>query len=222
MAGARTQVLLRLLEAKDPAAKESGWAEFVTDYSRLILHVAHSVSHDHDAAMDSYAYVLEHLRLDDCSRLRTFVADGRSEFSTWLLVVTQRLCFDYQRRRYGRLRIREGRQPSDEDESHVRARLVDLIGVNIDITGIVDDNGVDPERALRTEQMHVALESALGELSSRDRLLIKLRFEDGRSVAEIARDLELPSRFYAHRRVNEILRRLKASLSRNGISESEP
>lgn len=222
MADARTQLLLRLLEAKDPAARESDWAEFVTEYSRLILHVARSVCGDHDAAMDSYAYVLEHLRLDDFSRLRRFVADGRSEFSTWLLIVAQRLCFDYQRRRYGRLRAREGRQPSAEDESHVRARLVDLIGENIDITRIVDDNGLDPERAVRAQQVHAALDCALAALSPRERLLIKLRFEDGCSMPEIARNLELPSRFHAYRRLSEILGKLKTSLSRNGISESEP
>ena len=161
MPDARTQLLFCLLEAKDPAARESDWAEFVTEYSRLILHVAHSVCGDHDAAMDSYAYVLEHLRLDDFSRLRTFVADGRSEFSTWLLIVAQRLCFDYQRRRYGRLRAREGRQPSAEDESHLRARLVDLIGENVDIARIVDDNGVDAEHAVRAQQVNAALECCL-------------------------------------------------------------
>ena len=222
MADPRTQVLLRLLEAEDPAGRDSAWAEFVAEYSRLILHVARSVCGNHDAAMDGYAYVLEHLCGDDFSRLRAFVADGRSEFSTWLLVVAQRLCFDYQRKRYGRSRPREGRAAFAEEESQVRVRLVDLIGENVEITGIVDENGLDPERAVRVKQVHAAVESALGALSPRERLLIKLRFEDGCSDPEIAQNLELPTRWHAYRLMSETLNKMKTSLSRNGISESEP
>jgi hypothetical protein len=49
-----------------------------------------------------YAYILEKLQDEDFRRLRGYVADGRAEFSTWLAVVTRRLCEDFRRQRYGR------------------------------------------------------------------------------------------------------------------------
>jgi len=104
--------LSRLLAEPNTEARDEAWAEFVRQHSRLLLHVARSFGGDHDAAMDRYTYVLEQLRQDDLRRLRTYSADGRSEFSTWLVVVAQRLCMDYYRAKYGRLRA-EG-----EDASH--------------------------------------------------------------------------------------------------------
>src|SRR5262249_41817793 len=94
--------LSQLLAAAEPQGAEGAWGEFVHAHSRLLLHVARSMAKDHDDAMDRFAYLLEQLRRDDCRRLRGFVADGRSKFTTWLVVVARRLCLDYDRRRYGR------------------------------------------------------------------------------------------------------------------------
>lgn len=218
----RTEALYRLLKADDPAAREADWEEFVRGYTRLILHVARSVCGDQDGAMDHYAYVLEHLRADDFRRLRTFVADGRSEFSTWLLVVAQRLCLDHHRHIYGRARANGEAAHIHDDEMNARRRLVDMIGARVDLDSIADDHGFDPEYGLRVEQMHTMLTSALATLEPRDRLLIKLRFEDGFSMPDIARTLEMPSRFHAYRRLGEVLDVLKTALNRNGVSDGEP
>ena len=78
MADAPPAVLTRLLAVSDPAAREASWSDFVSAYSKLILHVARSAGGDQDSAMDRYAYVLEQLRGEDFRRLRTYVADGRS------------------------------------------------------------------------------------------------------------------------------------------------
>lgn len=56
--------------------------------------------------MDRYAHVLDKLQVDDFRRLRTFVADGRGKFTTWLTVVVRRICLDHHRQRYGRVRER--------------------------------------------------------------------------------------------------------------------
>src|SRR5204862_509166 len=64
--------------------------------------VARSLTTDHDAAMDGYAHVLERLREHDCRRLRGYAPDGRTKFTTWLVVVARRLCLDFHRHRYGR------------------------------------------------------------------------------------------------------------------------
>src|SRR4030095_1097873 len=68
--------LQRILNGTDAAAREAAWASLIQSYSRLLLHAAHSVVSDHDAAMDAYAHVLESLREDDFRRLRTYAADG--------------------------------------------------------------------------------------------------------------------------------------------------
>lgn len=222
MADARTEALHRLLEADDPAAREAEWAELVRGYTRLILHAAHSVCRDHDGAMDHYAYVLEQLRADDFRRLRAFVADGRSEFSTWLVVIAQRLCMDHHRHIYGRLRNSSDRPNAADEDTAARRRLIDMISAEVDLESMADDHGVDPEYALRIEQMHAVLTAALASLEPRDRLLIKLRFEDGCSMPEVARSLEIPSRFHAYRRLDGVLAKLRGALARNGISDGAP
>lgn len=222
MADDRAEALHRLLQADDPVAREADWAELVRGYTRLILHVAHSVCDDHDGAMDHYAYVLEQLRADDFRRLRTFVADGRSEFSTWLVVVAQRLCRDNHRHVYGRARNNGDSSNAGDDEMAARRRLVDMIGAKVDLEAIADDHGFDPEYALRVEQVHTVLNAALASLAPRDRLMIRLRFEDGLSMPEVAHSLEMPSRFHAYRRLDELLATLRSALTRNGISEGSP
>src|SRR5215216_1013107 len=94
--------LHHLLEAADGPPQERAWTEFLEFYSRLILYVARQMPRDHDVAMDRYAFVVERLREQNCRRLRTFAADGRGKFTTWLTVVVRRLCLDHDRHKHGR------------------------------------------------------------------------------------------------------------------------
>lgn len=222
MPGSPPSVLVRLLEASDGAARESAWEELAGLYSRLLLHVGRSFGGDHDAAMDRYAWVLEQLRADDFRRLRTYVADGRSEFSTWLVVVAQRLCLDHRRTRYGRLRAADGDAGPHEEEWAARRRLVDLIAADVDLSSIGDGRGAGPEDRVRLADLYHALESALALLDSRDRLLVKLRFEDEIPMPEIARNLEFPSRFHAYRRLTQVLAGLRCALERSGVRDPAP
>jgi RNA polymerase sigma factor (sigma-70 family) len=221
MADARTDALKCLLETSDLDEREVAWEKFLAGYSRLILHVAHRVCGERDGAMDGYALVLEQLRADNYRRLRAFVADGRSEFSTWLLVVAQRICLDERRRRYGRVR-NSATDAESQEQVKARTRLANLIGADIDLSEVVDSNGHDPERVVRAKQIHEAVEHSLAKLEPRQRLLVKLRFEDDLAMPDIARTLQLPSRFHAYRMLTEILEMLKRSLASNGVSDSEP
>ena len=222
MADARTEALRSLLDASDPSTREAEWERFVAGYSGLIIHVARKICGDHDRSMDHYAYVLEQLRAEDFRRLRTFVADGRSELSTWLLVVAQRLCMDHHRRVYGRVRRNgDGSQPVSEDMA-ARQRLIEMIGAKVNLDILADDNGRDPEYAIRVDQMHELLGSALAGLGARQRLLIKLRFEDGLSMADVARSMEMPSRFHAYRTLEETLTALRRTLERKGVTDGAP
>ena len=222
MPGSPPPVLARLLETGDSAVRESAWSEFVAAHSRLLLHVGRSFGGDHDAAMDRYAQVLEELRRDDFRRLRTYAADGRSEFSTWLVVVAQRICLDHQRSRYGRFRVVEEDRAAHDEEWTARRRLVDLISADVDLSSLGDHKASDPEDRLRLADLYQALESALALLGSRDRLLVKLRFEDDLPMPEVARSLGFPTRFHAYRRLSRVLEDLRRVLQSSGVRDATP
>lgn len=70
-----------------------------------------------------------------------------------------------------------------------------------------------PDHAQRLAQ---ALTSALRSLSAEDRLLIKLRFEDGLRIVDIARTLRQPEK-PLYRRLERVLASLRRGLERRGF-----
>lgn len=219
MAHALPAVLSRLLPENCPSAEEA-WADFVAAHSKLLLYVARSLGGDHDAVMDRYACILEQLRADNFRRLRTYSADGRSEFSTWLVVVAQRICLDHRRARYGRSRTAEGDSASHKEERAARRRLVDLIAVEVDLSFIGDTRSDSPEDTVRVADLYHALQAALSHLEPQDRLLIKLRFEDELPMPEIARSLRFPTRFHAYRELTRVLADLRRALVDYGVRDA--
>lgn len=206
-----------VLRAATGAGRDQAWAQFVETYSRLLLHTARHVSHDHDAAMDAYAFILENLQADDHRRLRAYSADKRGKFTTWLVVVARRLCLDFLRQRYGRVRPTVG---SHDLTRATRARLVDLLGEELESTAGVETE--NPETLLQATELKHALGSALAELSPRDRLLLALRFQDDVSARDIAAALNLPSQFHVYRRLKIVLGVLRERLARRGVMEPHP
>lgn len=211
--------LRALLEAKDDVARDDAWSRFVESRTPLILHVARSFGDDRDAVMDRYAFVLDRLREDQYARLRRFRDDGRSEFSTWLVVVVRRLCLDFQRARYGRKRERAGRDAVREAGWTLRRRLVDLVGESVEVAEAVADPR-DPERVVRRRERDRALAAALARLAPSDRLLLTLRIEDEVPASRVAEILRLPTPFHVYRRVDRLLRQLRGDLEDVGIMES--
>lgn len=209
----------KLLSSSDPSEREAAWTAFLDRYSRLLLRVAHSLGGGHDAAMDRYAYVLEWLRRDDFSRLRTFVPDGRCQFSTWLVVVARRLCLDHGRRRYGRPAA-SGSDAAERRSS--RKRLADLVGERLDLDSLEGPSTSSPDSELREQELKTALDTAIGELDGSERLLLKLRFEFDLPVREIAEMMRAPSVFHVYRRLNSSLERLRGELTRLGVVDPEP
>ena len=207
-------VLSRLLAATTPASRDDAWAAFVAAYTRLILHVARSLGGDHDAAMDRYARILEQLRRDDCHRLRAFAADGRSEFSTWLVVVAQRICLDHHRHLYGRGRAMKDAGTGAGADHTARRRLVDLVAADVDLDALADAKRPEAADAIDAADVSVLLDDALATLCPADRLLIKLRFEDDLPMPEIARQLGFPTRFHAYRRLTRVLADLRPAVQR--------
>jgi RNA polymerase sigma factor (sigma-70 family) len=208
--------LQNLLAADSPS--DGAWAAFTREYSRLLLHVARSTCHGHDESMDAYACLLEKLGEDGCRRLRAYSVDPRSKFTTWLVVVSRRICVDYQRSKFGRLR--------NDDSTSERARLgmrrnLAVLGGDADlIESIPDDSVSSAETNLERHELSAALTTLRSSLPPADRLLLTLRFDDGISAAEIATMLGYPSQFHVYRRINSLLAEMKAKLEASGYENA--
>jgi RNA polymerase sigma factor (sigma-70 family) len=198
--------LTELLEAGSPSQTEAAWSSFLENHTRLILHVARSLSGDHDATMDRYAYVLERLAEEEYRRLREYKPDGRTRFTTWLVVVVRRLCLDHHRTRYGR-----SRGSSGDQTKRTRRALVDSLEGQVDVARLASD-APSPEHEVVVRDLSARLDRALADLSPRDRLLLALRFEDSRSAREIAELLGFPTPFHVYRHANRLLAQLRGSL----------
>ncbi len=209
-----------LLDAADGAAREAAWKAFLETHSRLLLHTAHKMSRDYDATMDAYAYLVQQIRRDDFRRLRTYASDGRSKFTTWLVVVARRLCLDHLRQRYGRTSVAAG---PGHPVRLVRRQLVDLFGEELDPSHLPADAAADdPETRLQEADLNGALAAAVGGLEPRDQLLLKLRFDDGLSAREIGQIMGFPTPFHVYSRLKTVLGRLRSALRQRGIESSVP
>ena len=169
--------------------------------------------------MDAYTLVLGQLREDAGKRLRQYAEDPRSQFSTWLVVVTRRLCLDYLRQRYGRLR---GDSVQESAEYAGRRRLVDLVAEEIGEDTVLPDSGLAPDDHLRRQELTSALQASLARLSPAQRLLLAMRFEDGRSAREIAAVLQYRTPFHVYRALTSVLSQLRQSLADVGVCDPEP
>jgi RNA polymerase sigma factor (sigma-70 family) len=80
-----------------------------------------------------------------------------------------------------------------------------------------DGTVVSQERAATRNSVHVALVSALAELSDEDRLVLRLRFQDGIKVPRIAQILGQDGKML-YRRCDRLREQLRTSLERRGIA----
>ena len=209
--------LLSLSRADSAAAQARAWETFVATYSRVILHAVRSVYRDADAAMDAYAYVLEKLHENDFKRLRAFSVDGSGKFTTWLIVVARRLANDWHRHRYGRWRNGNGDENVAREERAGRRRLVDLTAEAIELNELPDLASPRPDEEVSSDEIQSALLAEIESLDASDRLLIKLRFEDGLTARDIAIALRLGTPFHVYRRLTRILTALKRGLVARGV-----
>lgn len=208
--------LEKLLSHNPPS--DDAWSAFAREYTGLLLHVARSTSHGGDDAMDAYVYLLDRLREDGCRRLRGYVAQPRSKFTTWLVVVTKRLCIDHYRLKYGRLRHEESRE--ERERLDLRRGLANLNGPPELAESIADENPGTAADAFESSELSDELRTLVTTLPPEDRLLLRLRFDDDLSASEIARILRLPSQFHVYRRINAILAELRVALEARGFESA--
>ena len=207
--------LARLVRAGSPHDSEQAWRAFVDEHSGILLHACRTVWRDRDDAMDAYTEVLDRLRAEDYRRLREFARHPRSKASTWLVVVARRICLDLYRRRYGR---------SDGilDQRRTRRRLQDLVAEQLELHEVPGPESAHTDLPLRRAELHDALHLALAELGPSELLLVKLRFVDDLSAAQIAPLLGLATPFHVYRRLNALLADLRRSLGRRGVESALP
>jgi RNA polymerase sigma factor (sigma-70 family) len=213
--------LSAILIASDAETREQAWEQFVATHGRLLLHGARSLGRDYDGVMDRYAFVLERLRENDFHRLRAYTTDRHAKFTTWLLVVTRRLCLDHYRQRYGRGYTRHNPDDPASRARAARRRLADSMGELVDVALLDDAGHVDPAHELEGSQRQAHLDNALGSLSPPDRLLLKLRFEEDLPAREIAAVVGLPTPFHVYRRLNALLSGLRATLHQSGFDRED-
>ena len=203
--------LQRLLEARSDPERDTAWADFLGAFHRLLLHTARTVLRDEDDVRDAYAEMLERLHASDFARLRSFTDDGRTRFTTWLVVVARRLCVDSYRRRYGRT---NGGDLSDGQKA--RHALHDSRWGVVDPT-VLASTAELPDVLLEERERHEALQEALKGLDPRDRMLLALRFKEDQTAIAIARLMGFPTPFHVYRRLNSILGVLRESLGHAGV-----
>jgi len=219
MRGALPAPVASLLTARDAQSRDEAWAVFLSAYSALIMRVARLLGGDEDAVLDRYTFALDLLRRDECKRLRQYTADGRGQFTTWLVLVVRRLCLDEYRHRYGR---RQSIENDAVDRHTERRRLADLLGIAPELAEVPALETDDADANIRVLELSAALDSALARLDVSDRLLLRLRFVDGLSVPTIARMTRAPSVAYAYRRFERVFSALRAMLHEVGVEDSVP
>jgi len=207
---------IALMGSSVPAERENAWGRFVAAQTPLLLRVARAFTHDHDAAMDAYTFVLGQLREGDFRRLLSYEATAGCSFETWLAVVARRLCLDHSRGRYGRARTND---PQAQEAQRARRRLADLVAVAVEPQ--LATTNPDPVATLEQAEILNALEATLSELAPRDKLLLRYRFNDELSAREIARLMRFPSVFHVYRRVNALLASCRSALDKKGFRGSD-
>ncbi len=87
---------------------------------------------------------------------------------------------------------------------------------DVEPTALIDDSVHAAPRAEERELLVAAVESAVEQLSNEDKVITRMRFWDGRTVAEIARALCVEQR-PLYRRIEAIKARLRETLMQSGI-----
>ena len=210
--------LNELLAASDSEVREAAWEKLIVAHTRLLLSVARSFGGGKDEAMDRYAYILEKLRDSDFRRLRAFDSTAGVAFSTWLVVSSRRLCVDFNRSRYGRVRAST---KIDEAKSlrELRRALKDSTTADVDADSIADAQPTIDAQSILDERDAI-LRGELRRLSARERFMLALRYQDDLPASRIAEIIGVRTPFHVYRQLEAIHTKLRQALVTRGIDSS--
>jgi RNA polymerase sigma factor (sigma-70 family) len=212
--------LNRLLRAPDVANRDAAWDDLIGRHTRLLMAVVRSFGGDHDDAMERYSYILEKLRESDFRRLRSFDPSVGATFPTWLTVTARHLCLDHHRSRFGRARAEHASDRSTCLRA-VRRALSDLTEGDVTPDEVADSSSLPADGMAIRGELDECLRAELARLTSRERLLLALRFEDDLPASRIAGIVGMPTPFHVYRALNAVLSQLRHALLARGIEGSD-
>lgn len=206
--GSRPPELDALLESREVGTRDRAWWAFLRRYGALLFCAAASFAGHSDPA-SRYSCAVAELRRNDFGYLRTFGGWGR--FTTWLVALGRRVALLHENGRCqcGVLTAADATAAEKHDED---ARMIEALAAQLDLRHIADPTGTNPERQLRFRLICEHLAELLHGLAARDRLLLALRFVDGRSNRDVARTMGLPTAYRARRQVGQVLRAIREAL----------
>ena len=106
-------------------------------------------------------------------------------------------------------------------ERRARRHMVDLSeaeGLAMDDS--TEESVLAAERQSTSQRLSCAMREAIAQLPENDRLLLQLRFESRLTVAQISRSLQIEQKLL-YRRMEKLMRDLRAELERAGIDPRE-
>jgi RNA polymerase sigma factor (sigma-70 family) len=137
--------------------------------------------------------------------------EGRSSFATYITIVIRRLLIAERRATEGRWR------PSAEQAP--RPRLVPFDDeLEIAANGSADERVRLFDSKRRSAEASRVVREAMGAMTTEDRVILRLRYAEGKSIADIARALGVAQR-PLYRQVEALLAALRLALRRAGIRE---
>ncbi len=163
LAGADETALIRRAQGGDRAAFDVLVRKYDSEVLRLALRVVGSEDEAADLFQDAFLKVYR--------SLGRFRFDSR--FSTWLYRVVMNVCLDHLRKQKNR---NEVQAPASDD------------GIGEFFHTVADARpGLDPESAVRSQEIRQRLEAALGRLTPRERMVFELKHYQGLKLRTIGR-----------------------------------
>ncbi|KPJ57167.1 MAG: hypothetical protein AMS16_01490 [Planctomycetes bacterium DG_58] len=161
--------------------KDRAWESFLERYSALVYHViwktlrsdAQHMGRSGVEVEDICSDVFSQIVADEFRLLRTF--EWRCKFSTWLGIITYRTT---------RQAIHRSRRVPFSLEEHNGGQDNTLL-----LRDIVPDPRMEPPEKLELAEARQMVHEALAGLPSRDQLVLKFFYFEGKKYAEIARIL---------------------------------
>ena len=163
---------------------------------------------------ECYVYVLDKLMENNYAVINAF--QGRSTFKTYLFSITNRLAIDFYRHRYGKTSKKSN--PEQPVPKKNRLKIVSVIDQeNLSDEERLDETVMNREDEEVKKRLEGIVKSQLSELSSEDRLLLKMKYEDNFKVSEIAEILKLDQK-KTYRKINTLLSSFKEEFLKEGFN----
>lgn len=164
------------------AGDQAAWRDFVQKYARLILLVIGRTSGHYGRRLtteetdDLCAEIFYALVKDGAAKLRAY--NPQYSLTTYLGVIARSVTIDF-------LRSRRGPRTTGEEHDPAASSVLGL-------DDIADGQAVNPEDPLEREEAARAVNDVLASLSTREQLVVKLFYFNGKKYREIADMLDIP------------------------------